>query len=541
MRAPRRRLLIGAMGMSLIAAACGSSSDSGTGTETTDSGGATATTEAGTTTSVSLAIAGGDFTGEAITDGTKLPTDMAGWEELWAAQRAAIVKRIKDNKWGVSADGKTVTGPEGFTVDLSKCPAGWSQTEGLTDTEIKIGQTLAQSGTLAYAANYGKGQEAILDYYSGKGAFTDSTGKARKTNYIEKDDSYDPAKTVPLVDEFLDSEKVFGLVTLGSPNILKTYDKVNQRCVPQMFNQSGHPAWGDPKNHPWTTGLGLAYTTEAVLWGSFIEDHIEEFPDGVTVTSLIMNNEFGKIYDVGFRAWLETSPIKDKVTYISETVDPQAPTITNQMTTLGSKKPDFFIAMVAGTFCTQAVIEAAQNGMQQDVKYLWQPNTCAGSTQLSKEKVGGDGTASQDWWIVNGGNKDIRDPEQQTDPAVVWARDIIKAHGDDPDSAVELGLGMIYGWAWAQVLQIAGELDGGLSRGNLILAARSLDMNNPLQLPGMVFHVDGNKDSYYTEGGVFQQFDVAKQSYISKTEIFNLDGASKNCNFQQQGGTCELY
>ena len=66
-------------------------------------------------------------------------------------------------------------------------------------------------------------------------------------------------------------------------------------------------------------------------------------------------------------------------------------------------------------------------------------------------------------------------------------------------------------------------------------------MNNPLQLPGMVFHVDGNKDSYYTEGGVFQQFDVAKQSYLSKTEVFNLDGASKNCLFQQQGGTCELY
>ncbi len=40
---------------------------------------------------------------------------------------------------------------------------------------------------------------------------------------------------------------------------------------------------------------------------------------------------------------------------------------------------------------------------------------------------------------------------------------------------------------------------------------------------------------------MFQQFDVAKQSYISKTDLFNLDGGSKNCNFQQQGGTRELY
>jgi branched-chain amino acid transport system substrate-binding protein len=540
MRGSRRSAVVAALlGISLVAAACGSSNDSGT--KTTDAAGSTPTTAPGPTTSVSLAIKTGEFSGEAITDGKKLPADMTAWESLWAAQRAAIVKRIKDNKWGVSADGKTLSGPEGFTVDLSKCPSGWSATEGLTDTEIKIGQTLAQSGTLAYAANYGKGQEAIMSYYSDKGAFKDSTGKTRKTKYLQKDDGYDAAKTVPLVDEFLDSEKVFGLVTLGSPNILKTYDKVNQRCVPQMFNQSGHPAWGDPVNHPWTTGLGLAYTTEAVLWGSFIEDHISEFPDGVTVAALVESNEFGKAYDVGFKAWLASSKIKDKVKYETENVDPQSPTITNQMTTLGSKKPQFFIAMVAGTFCAQAVIEAGQNGMKEAVKYLWQPNTCAGSTQLSKEKVGGDGKASEGWWIVNGGSKDVRDPEQQKDPIVIWAREIIKAHGDDPDSAAELGLGMIYGWAWAQVLQIAGELDGGLNRANLILAARALDMNNPLQLPGMVFHADGNKDSYYTEGGVFQQFDVAKQSYISKTELFNLDGASKNCNFQPAVGSCELY
>ena len=35
------------------------------------------------------------------------PTSMDEWEALWAKQRDAIVKRIKDNKWGKSADGKT--------------------------------------------------------------------------------------------------------------------------------------------------------------------------------------------------------------------------------------------------------------------------------------------------------------------------------------------------------------------------------------------------------------------------------------------------
>ena len=466
---------------------------------------------------------------------------MAGWEALWADQRQATVDRIKANNWGVSADGRTLTGPEGFTIDLSACPSGWSPTEGITDGEIKIGQTLAQSGTLAYAANYGKGQEAVLDYYGARGAFTDINGKARTVTYLQRDDGYDPVKTVPLVDELLDTEKVFAQVTLGSPNTMQVYDKLNDRCVPQLFNQSGHPAWGDPQFHPWTTGLGLAYTTETWLWGLFLEQHIDEFPGGVTVAALVESDQWGNMYDAGFRNWLEASPIKDKVTYVTESVDLTAATITDQMAALGATKPQVFVAMVAGGLCSDAVVEAAQNGMKTTVAYLWQPSTCAGSTQLARGKVGGDGSAAEGWWIVNGGSKDVRDPNQLSDPTVVWAREVLTAHGDDPDAAVELGLGVLYGWAWAQVIQIAGQLDGGLTRANTILAARSLDMNNPLQLPGVVFHVDGNRDAYYSEAGVFQQFDVAQQSYISKSQVFSVDGASKNCHFEQATASCAFY
>ena len=531
-------------GLSLVAAACGGDDSS------TTSGAVDENVKAGVEQAVngSSTSAGGTATTAVSTNGTiasssptGLPTSMPDWEALWAKQRAAIVARIKRNNWGVSADGTTLTGPEGFTVDLSKCAAGWSTNEGLTDTEIKLGQTLAQSGTLASANFYGKGQDAIFAYYSDQGAFKDVNGKTRKINYIIKDDGYDAARTIPLVDELIDADKVFGMTTLGSPNTMKVYDKLNERCVPHLFNQTGHPAWGDPVNHPWTTGLGLAYTTEAVLWGAFIDQHMSEFPNGVTVAGLVENNEFGKAYDGGFKAYLDSSVNKDKITYVTETIDPQAPTITDPMTTLGAKKPDYFIDMVAGTFCTQAVVEAAQNGMHDAVKYLWQPNTCAGATQLSKEKVGGDGSTSSNWLIVNGGNKDIRDPAQQSDPAVVWAREMLTARGYNPDEATELGLGMIYGWAWSQALQIAGQLDGGLNRANLLLAARSMDMNNPFQLPGITFHVDGNKDSYFTEGGVFQQYDVAKQSYVSQGDVFNLDGKSKNCKFEQAAGACVLY
>ena len=88
---------------------------------------------------------------------------------------------------------------------------------------------------------------------------------------------------------------------------------------------TGHPAWGDPVNHPWTTGLQLAYNTEAVLWGDFIEQHLAEFADGkVKVAALVMNNDFGKAYDAGFKAYLAQSPNKDQIEYVTETIEPGA-------------------------------------------------------------------------------------------------------------------------------------------------------------------------------------------------------------------------
>jgi branched-chain amino acid transport system substrate-binding protein len=198
--------------VALVAAACGgddSGDDAAGGTSTTAAVGST-TTAAGT--------------GSGSTADAEQPTSMAEWEQLWPTERAAIVKRIKDNGWGQSADGTTLTGPEGFKIDLSKCPAGWSETEGLTDTEIKIGQTLPQSGAAADYGNVGKGMVTMFDDASSRGMFKDSQGKTRKVNYIVKDDGYDPARTIPLTDELIDFEHVFAMTTLGSPNTMKTYD-----------------------------------------------------------------------------------------------------------------------------------------------------------------------------------------------------------------------------------------------------------------------------------------------------------------------------
>ena len=52
-----------------------------------------------------------------------------------------------------------------------------------------------------------------LSAVNSAGGIKDSTGKTGPFNLIIKDDGYDAARTIPLVDELIDSEKVFTMIT----------------------------------------------------------------------------------------------------------------------------------------------------------------------------------------------------------------------------------------------------------------------------------------------------------------------------------------
>jgi ABC-type branched-subunit amino acid transport system substrate-binding protein len=520
-------------GLALIAAACGgddsdSASDSATTAASSGTSAATSTRGSGATTSSSIVAQ---------------PTSLQGWETLWSEQRDAMIKRIKDNKWGVSADGKTLTGPEGWTVDLSKCPAGWSETEGVSDTAIKIGQSIPLSGTYADYGNLGRAMEFLFGYYSDQGFFKDETsGKTRKIEYTMKDDGYDAARAIPNVDELLDSDKVFAVVTLGTPATLKTYDKVNQRCVPQPMAMTAHAAWGDPVNHPWTIGAPqITYSTEAILWGAFLEKHLGEFPADkkVKVASLVQNNDFGKLYDSSFKAYVAQSPeLKDRIDYVNETIEASAPTVTDPMTTLTAQNPDVWITMLAGTQCTQIVNEAAQNGLKSKAKYLFMPGTCPGATFIGKDKLGGDGSAGDGWWILSPGIKDMKDPAFQSDAYVQWLEGAMKAKGLDPNSSSNLSAGINYGFPIVQALAVAGQLPGGVTRSNFMLALRTFDMSSPMFIPGIAVQTDGLNDAYLVEGGIFQRWNAAKQTWENEGNVIDLNGKAKLCSWNISTSTC---
>jgi ABC-type branched-subunit amino acid transport system substrate-binding protein len=511
------------VGIALFAAACGSSGSSKANSGNLIDKNVQSAVQANGTTSSQVA--------------GKEPTSMDEWEALWKSERDAIVARIKQNKWGLQADGKTLVGPDNFKVDLSKCPAGWNNTEGLSDTEIKFGATAPASGTAATGVYINQSMSVILDYYSDKGLFTDSLGKKRKVTQTIRDDGYDPARTVPLMDELIDSQKVFEVQSQGSPSTFKTYEKLNQRCIPDFFNTTGHPAWGDPVNHPWTTGFLFPYNIEALLWGDIISQHLSEFPGGkMTVAALVMNNDFGKVYEQAFKAYLAQSPNKDKISYVSELFEPQAATVTNEMTTLASKKPDAFIGMLTGTPCAQSIIESAQNGMNKTTKYKFLSIGCKSATYLGKAAVG---DAADGWYIVGGGMRDISSSAEDNNVYSKWARALLTSKGFDYKASGYYSWGLANGWSRAQVLAVAGMLDGGLTRANYLTAMRSMDMTPAAYYTGLRLTMSGNKDAYWVEGSEIGKYDASLQQLVVQGDILDLSGKSKACAWNQGTSSCE--
>ena len=99
---------------------------------------------------------------------------------------------------------------------------------------------------------------------------------------------------------------------------------------------------------------------------------------------------------------------------------------------------------------------------------------------------------------------------------------------DGIDTSVGLyGTGFaMFAWAHVEALRIADELPGGLSRTNLILAMRAMDVIHPITLEGISFSVNGNEDGYFIEGSEFARYDAATESWITEGTAVDLNGSS---------------
>jgi hypothetical protein len=84
---------------------------------------------------------------------------------------------------------------------------------GVSDTEIKIGNTMPYSGSASALGVFGKSEGAYFAMINDQGGIN-----GRKINFISRDDGYSPPKTVEVVRQLVEEEHVLLLFnTAGTP------------------------------------------------------------------------------------------------------------------------------------------------------------------------------------------------------------------------------------------------------------------------------------------------------------------------------------
>ena len=540
------RLLAVLFAFAMVAAACGSSDDDDSSSSSSESASATAEDhgdddhdheeeDTGGTLSqdaVEKAVSGEGSDDAAEEEASDCPQDRSTIEGIMAeadcnrdAIIAMITAKMEAGEWGVNSDNHLI-GPAGMEVDLNACPADWDDKAGLTDDQIRFGQTTVQSGNLAAYGNLSVGMGVYFDYVNSLDVLS-----GRDIEFIIKDDGYVAAQTIEYVDELIESSNVHLLQGLGSPNGLAVYDKINAECIPHPFYLSGHPAWGDPEVHPWTTSRQMSYSTEAMLWGTWIKVNLaDQLP--VTVAGLVMDNDFGLAYEMGFEAYAEENP--DVVAeYLPVRHDPAAPTLTNEVTTIAAFDPDVFISMTAGNPCLLAIQEVESSGLLDRIEAAFTPSVCKGIAAY----LAPAGMAADEWWVVGGGLKDTTDPGKMEEPFIKFVRDLISDAGEDPGISLT-GDGACRGLEFTEAFRIADALPGGMSRTNLMLALRNFKIYNPCVMDGIKTELNGNADAYYIEGSDFSQFDAELQTWNQIGDVVDANGGTPNCRWDKANGGC---
>ena len=165
---------------------------------------------------------------------------------------------------------------------------------GVTDSEIKIGQTMPYTGPAARFSALGLAEMAYLKMINDQGGVN-----GRKVNLISVDDGYLPWRTGNETRRLVEVERVaFTFGSIGAPTQLSVAKYLNDRKIPQLFIDSGAYRWGNYKERPYTIGgVRPSYRVGARFYTRYI---LRQNPNA-KICILYQNDDFGRDYTAGVR------------------------------------------------------------------------------------------------------------------------------------------------------------------------------------------------------------------------------------------------
>ena len=338
---------------------------------------------------------------------------------------------------------------------------------GVSDTEIKIGNTMPYSGPASAYGAIGKAETAYFNMINEQGGIN-----GRKINFVTRDDGYSPPKTVEVVRKLVEEDQVLFIFNpLGTPPNTAIQGYLNDNKVPQLFVATGADKWNDPKHFPWTMGYQPSYRIEARIYGHYI---LKNLPNA-KIAVLYQNDDFGKDYLIGLREALGDKA--DKLIIATQTYETTDPTVNSQLVSLQGSGADVLLTAAIPKFAAQAIRKVYDIG--------WKPTHFMTNVSSSVGAVFRPAGPEKGIGIISAAyGKDPTDPQWQDAPDfkewLAWMKKY------NPSASVA-DANNVYGYGVAYLLvQVLKACGDNLTRENVMKQAASLhSLTGPMALPGI--------------------------------------------------------
>jgi branched-chain amino acid transport system substrate-binding protein len=348
---------------------------------------------------------------------------------------------------------------------------------GVTDREIKIGQTMPYTGPGAWLSSVGLAEKAYMQMINDQGGIN-----GRKINLISVDDGYLPWRTGNETRKLIEVDHVaFTFGSIGTPTQLAVAKYLNERKIPQLFIESGAYRWGNYKEAPYSIGsVHPSYRLGARLYTR----HVLRQNPNAKICILYENNDFGRDYTAGVRDVLGD---KYAATVREATYEFTDASIDRQIVELKSTGCNALIAAIFPPFAVQAIRKVHDLG--------WKPmffmNNVSASVSVILQPAGLESSVGL---LSSAFAKDPLDPAFENDPGMKdWRAWMSKYLPGEDVRRPSFVLGYNSAATMVQVLKQAGS---DLSRENIMRQATNLrDLELPMLLPGI--KVNTSPTDYY--------------------------------------------
>jgi branched-chain amino acid transport system substrate-binding protein len=390
------------------------------------------------------------------------------------------------------SSGSVVKGPSTTTRE-QRC-AATPATQGVTDTEIKIGASFPQSGLYAPLAAISRGWQAAIETANDGGGV-----KGRKVTVVGKDDALDFVKTKTNVQQLVDDDKVFAVFNVvGTDNNLTIRPDLDKACVPALFGASPSPVLGNPDRYPWMIGSQPTTTTEALVYADYVKQNRPTAKVGI----LAENDAFGQSYIDGFRKSVDGTPVE---VVGEERYDARQTDVASQVAKLHAAGADVLLLAVTNLTCPTAMAAVA-------AVPDWGPTTFVSNTCDTKVLMGRAGAAATGVlsaiYLMDPG-----DPTFGSSDAMKRFTTEGPKHGLSADDLTDPTVA--YGWTMGDLLVQTLAAAPTLDRATVMSTAYHLDGLTPgLVLPGIQFRTAGAADPYPAEQLAIARWD---NTYFQRT------------------------